>query len=250
VEANHSPIDHAFDFASIVEGEAAKMVSAVTRGPLEARVPGCPDWSLGELAIHVGQVHRWATGIVQTGEPGDMDAGPANAADSATYLAAGVGPLVAALRAAEQTAPCWNFTRANLTKAFWLRRQAHETVAHRWDAESAVGAATPIDAAMASDAIDEWAHALVRRVVGRAKLDLSGFVGDVHLHCTDVDGEWTFEVVDGAFTVHTGHTKAAAAVRGEANDLFLYLMNRVSVDRVERFGDTDLIDRWLAAVRF
>jgi uncharacterized protein (TIGR03083 family) len=173
VEPNHSPLRADLDYATIVEHEAAKMVAAVTRGPVDARVPGCPDWNLGELAVHVGQVHRWATGIVQTGEPGDMDAGPDDPADSAPYLAAGVGPLVAALRAADQTAPCWNFTRANLTKAFWLRRQAHETVAHRWDAESAVGTATPIDAMLASDAIDEWAHALVRRVVGRASSAMS-----------------------------------------------------------------------------
>jgi uncharacterized protein (TIGR03083 family) len=250
VEANHSAESHAFDYPSIVEREAAKMVLAVTQGPIDARVPGCPDWSLGDLAVHMGQVHRWATGIVQTGEPGAMDAGPADLDASAAYLADGVGPLVAALRAADLGEACWNFTRANLTKAFWLRRQALETVAHRWDAESALGAASPIDAALASDAIDEWADALVRRVVGRNKVDLSGFAGDVHLHCTDVAGEWTFEVIDGAFTVHTGHTKAAAAVRGGASDLYLYLMNRVGVDKVERFGNTDLIDRWLTALRF
>jgi uncharacterized protein (TIGR03083 family) len=235
-----------------VEQEAAAMVAAVTTGPLAARVPGCPDWSLADLAIHVGQVHRWATNIVQTGKPGELDGGPASPNDAAAYLTAGVGPLVSALRAADLAAPCWNFTRQNETMAFWPRRQALETASHRWDAQSALGrhATQPLDAALASDAIDEWVQAIVPRVVGRSKADLSRFVGDLHLHCTDVHGEWTFEVVDGAIAIQVGHAKAAAAVRAPASDLYLYLMNRVPVDRVERFGDTDLIDRWLELVRF
>jgi uncharacterized protein (TIGR03083 family) len=255
VEQNHSSDQPAFDYPALVEEQAAKMVSAVTKGPLTARVPGCPEWNLGELAVHLGQVHRWATEIVREGKPGGLDDGPPDPAASAGYLADGVGPLVVELRAADVSAPCWNFARQNETKGFWLRRQAIETASHRWDAESALHAAggatpEPIDAALASDAIDEWAHLIVRRIVGRNKLDLSDFDGDVHLHCTDVAGEWTFEVVDGAFTVHVGHTKATAAVRAPASDLYLYLMNRVGVEQVERFGDTDLIDRWLTTLRF
>jgi uncharacterized protein (TIGR03083 family) len=228
------------------------MLSAVATGPLDAHVPGCPDWSLTDLAIHMGQVHRWATNILQTGKPGDLDTGPSSPDQAGAYLASGVAPLVRELRAANLTEACWNFTRQNETKAFWPRRQAIETASHRWDAQSALGphATEPIDAALASDAIDEWVDAIVRRVVGRSKADLSAFKGDLHLHCTDVHGEWTFEVVDGAVVVQIGHGKAAAAVRGSASDLYLYLMNRVPVDRVERFGDTALTDRWLELVRF
>jgi uncharacterized protein (TIGR03083 family) len=252
VEPTHSALPEPIDYPAVVEREAAAAVAAVTVGPLDARVPGCPDWSLADLAIHLGQVHRWATHIVQTGTPGNLDTGPASPADSGTYLAAGVAPLLHELRAADLSAPCWNFTRQNETKSFWPRRQAIETATHRWDAQSALGPAAtePIDAALASDAIDEWVHLIVRRVVGRSKADLSSFAGDLHLHCTDVHGEWTLEVVDGAVVVQVGHVKAAAAVRAPASDLYLYLMNRVPVDRVERFGDTALIDRWLELVRF
>jgi hypothetical protein len=91
---------------------------------------------------------------------------------------------------------------------------------------------------------------VVPRVVARTKADLSDLVGDVHLHCTDTEGEWTFEAVDGAVQVLTGHAKAAAAVRAPASDLALFLYNRAPASRVELFGDTTLIDRWLTLVRF
>ncbi|NEB77100.1 hypothetical protein G3I40_18005, partial [Streptomyces sp. SID14478] len=33
---------------------------------LAATVPTCPDWSLRELAVHVGGAHRWVEAIVRT----------------------------------------------------------------------------------------------------------------------------------------------------------------------------------------
>ena len=103
---------------------------------------------------------------------------------------------------------------------------------------------------LAAEAIDEWTTSIVPRIIGRTKLDVAQLVGDVHLHCTDVDGEWTFEVVDGKFTVRRDHGKAAAAVRASASDLYLYLLHRVGPERVERFGDVGLVDRWLSSLQF
>jgi uncharacterized protein (TIGR03083 family) len=245
------------DYPSIVEQESAVMVEAVRRGPLDTMVPSCPEWTLAQLAEHQGTVHQWATYIVTHGQaPEVFPAGIAHPDEAPDFLADGVAPLVTALRTADLSEPCWNFTRANLTKAFWTRRQAIETATHRWDAQRAIestGGPTPepIDAHLAADAIDEWVTSIVPRIIGRSKLDLTALAGgDVHLHCTDVDGEWTFEVVDGKFAVRVGHGKATAAVRAPASDLYLYLQNRIGVDRVERFGDESLVDKWLAGLRF
>lgn len=236
------------DYPTIVAQETARMVEAVQQGPLDARVPGCPEWNLAQLADHMGAIQRWATGIVLSGEPGPLATN--DGVDPALFLAEGAGPLVAALRAADPTAVCWNFTEAPKTAAFWGRRQALEVAAHRWDAQSAVGSPEPIDGELAADAIDEWATLMLARIVRRKKLDLTAFVGDLHLHCTDVSGEWNFEIIDGAVVVTTDHRKSAAAVRGPASDLYLYLMNRVGDDRVERFGDIALVDRWRDVLTF
>jgi uncharacterized protein (TIGR03083 family) len=240
------------DYRSVIFEETAAIAELVRRGPLEARVPGCPDWSLAELAVHLGGVQRWATKVVLTGQPArsdEPDVAPEAAAD---YLAAGTPALIDALSGiADLNAPCWNFSGLNQTMGFWPRRQALEAAFHRWDAASALRATpAPMEAIVAADVVDEFVRIVIPRVVARTKAELSGFVGDVHLHCTDTSGEWTFEAVDGQVEVVDGHTKAAAAVRGSANDLALYLYGRVGADRVERFGDTDLVDRWLQLVRF
>jgi uncharacterized protein (TIGR03083 family) len=240
------------DYRTVIIEQSSAMVDTVGNGALDAPVPGCPGWSLADLAIHVGGIQRWATDIVTTGE---RAAGglvePDHPSTAAAFLAGGTGPLVAALDAADPDAPCWNFSGQQLTKRFWPRRQALEVSFHRWDADSAVRAdPAPVEAAVAADAIDEFVRMVMGRVVSRTKADLSGLIGDVHLHCTDTLGEWTFEAVDGALRVVDGHAKAAAAVRGPASDLALFLYNRVPADRVELFGDTALVGRWLDLVRF
>jgi uncharacterized protein (TIGR03083 family) len=246
------------DYPAIVERESAAMLTAVSAAPLSIRVPSCPDWDLGDLAIHMGGIQRWATHILKNAEP-PSDGPPTSALEDAiSFLADGTQPLVEALRSANPDDECWNFTRINMTKSFWSRRQAIEVVAHRWDAQDAVyqasgaGALEPerIEGHLAATAIDEWVKLLVPRMFNRSKPQFSELVGDVHIHCTDVPGEWSFEAIDGTFVVHDGHRKASAAVRGPASDVYLYLLNRASKDRVERFGNEALIDSWLNALSF
>ena len=33
-----------------------------------APVAACPGWALRDLALHLGQIHRWASAVVRTGE--------------------------------------------------------------------------------------------------------------------------------------------------------------------------------------
>ena len=71
----------------------------------------------------------------------------------------------------------------------------------------------PIDAELAVDGIDEFLTVFLPRLA-----DNFGPMGDgtVHLHCTDVDGEWLFARRDGEITVTAEHAKgdvAAGAAR-------------------------------------
>ena len=251
-QSTESAPNPTLDLRGTIVRDSAAMAAAVLAGPLHAEVPGCPGWTLADLAFHMGWIQRWATFIVNNGRPPtaeEVAAAPTDPSLAAAYIAEGTAPLIAALDAADLDAPCWNFTRSNEVKGFWLRRQAHEVAAHRWDAEASIGDARPVEARIAADGIDEFVTSIIGRVVGRAKPDTTALVGDVHLHCTDTAGEWTFQLVDGALEVTTGHGKAAAAVRGAASDLLLFLYNRIPADRVEIFGDRALVDNWMSVLR-
>jgi uncharacterized protein (TIGR03083 family) len=243
----------AIDYRQIIIDETAAMVGTVGAHGTAVPVPSCPEWNLGELAVHMGQVQRWATAIVNAAEPPTTYNPPPDYDETppAHYLAAGVGPLVEALDAADMSAPTWTFVGTPLTKAFWLRRQAIEVAIHRWDAENAAaGFATSLDPILAADSIDEHLRLMMPRIVRRTKADISGLVGDVHVHCTDTEGEWTFDVNDGGLRVTTGHGKATTAVRGPASDVALFLFNRVPAERVEIFGDHTLLTSWQYILRF
>ena len=52
--------------------------------------------------------------------------------------------------------PIWNWFGIDPPiPGFYHRRMAQEVAVHRWDAQAAAGATTPIDAALAADGIDE-----------------------------------------------------------------------------------------------
>ena len=124
----------------------------------------------------------------------------------------------------------------------WLaRRMAHELAMHRVDADLARGQATGIEPALASDGIDEFLEFFRN----------GELVGSVHIHCTDVAGEWTIHepVADGEFRVSREHAKGDCAIRGAANDILLALWRRAPLSTVDVVGDADVAARFVAASR-
>ena len=74
--------------------------------------------------------------------------------------------------------------------------------------------------------------------------------GSVHLHCTDVEGEWLVTAdADGADVVTREHAKGDAAVRGPAHDLLMVLWRRQPLDTVEVIGDRAVAERLIARTR-
>jgi len=70
------------------------------------------------------------------------------------WFHAGAADLQERFRAADRGEQVWTWS-ADHTVGFWQRMQAIEAAVHRWDAENAVGAARPLDAALAADAIGQ-----------------------------------------------------------------------------------------------
>jgi uncharacterized protein (TIGR03083 family) len=166
--------------------DADAVLGVLARAELTEPVAGCPGWSVRDLALHLGTVHRWATAIVRTGER-QAEPPAAGTEDLAAWFADGVDTLLAALSAVDPAAPCWSFT-ADRTAGFWVRRQALETVVHRWDLEQAAGEPESIDPELAADGVAEVAELLAPRQVRLERIP--PLPGALTLRAIDRPGQW------------------------------------------------------------
>jgi uncharacterized protein (TIGR03083 family) len=230
-----------------------RLADAAAAAGTDAAVPTCPGWSVKDLLDHCLRGDEWARTIVEHGKEGNTDRvlpgepDPALQGDALVEsFRAGARSLVDALGSVTPDTPVWTFSSTNRTASFWQRRRSQETSVHRFDAEATAGTPSPIDAALAVDGIDEFLTVFLPRLA-----DNFGEVGDatVHLHCTDVEGEWLVARHDGEVTVTAEHAKGDVAARGTASDLLLFLWGRVPADALEVFGDTDLLGRFRQAIR-
>lgn len=233
-------MDPALHRAAIVREGAA--LAAVPAPALGAEVRACPGWDVAKLIRHTGRVHRWATEhVAGIAEP---SAGPRPPEGEALlpWYRESVDLLVAELDRHDPAEPASTFA-GPADVAFWFRRQAHETAVHRWDAEDAVtpGGAPPIEADLASDGIDEWFDLWIHRAT-MVKGDgvPAALVGaTLHVHCTDVAGEWLVRLTAEGPEVERAHAKGDAALRGPASDLLLAVWHRRPLAEVDVVGDVD-----------
>jgi uncharacterized protein (TIGR03083 family) len=238
--------------------ESAALADAAAAAGAGAAVPTCPGWTVTDLLRHAAGGDTWARVIVETGSregvPSELPAdAPTGDALVALYRE-GADALVRALADADPAASVWTFSPVDRTTMFWVRRRAHESTVHRVDAQSAAGGVTAIDPAFASDGIDEY----LTMFAPRFGAGLGELGGTIHLHCTDVEGEWL--IVPNPASLSTGggerdgivvtreHAKGDVAARGRAEDLLLHLWGRRDASALELFGDAALLERFVAAV--
>ena len=150
--------------------------------------------------------------------------------------------LIDVLTAADPADPVWTWSSDN-SVGFIIRRMAHETAVHRWDAQATAGERGIIDGELASDGIDELLNTFLPFFDAKA----GDVGGSVHIHCGDVPGEWTIRVGDNGFVVAPEHAKGDCALRGPASDLLLALWKRVGLDEIDVVGDRAVAERFLVA---
>lgn len=246
-----APMDRAHHLAAL-RRDADGLAAVVAAAPLDTAVPSRPGSTLRDVAAHVAEVHAfWATVVAERLTDVDAYTPPARPADDEllTWYTTRQDALIDALTEATDDTEVWTWTDdpADHNVGVVLRRMAQETAIHRWDVERAVGNEFEIDPEEASEAIDDFLFHFLDTHGDQTPWD-----GSVHLHCTDVDGEWL--VVpddDDQPLVSREHAKGAAALRGPAMTLLLALWRRVGTDHpdLDVVGDPDVARRFLAATR-
>lgn len=231
------------------------LADAASKAGGDAHVPTCPDWTVRDLLLHIGEVHRWAAANVSAppGERADMEQlasavalAPDDFVDLVAWFRDGRVALVDTLAAADPAGDCWHFLPAPSGTAFWARRQAHETAIHRVDAEGAVGpgaSVTPFDAAFAVDGIDELLLGFMNRPGGRLKSDAPC---SLCLRAADTGDAWTVRITsDGRVVTRDDNADDSdCTVSGPASDLYQFVWNRHPVDGLEVEGDRAVLDLW------
>lgn len=227
----------------------ADAMSAVV--PADIDVPTCPGWTLFDLYHHLGSVHRWQLAQIDTADPSELQPPPkvdlpTDPDDLVDWLVDGVDVLADRLESLgpDHLTSSW-FGPEPAT--FWARRAAHETAVHRWDAEAAVTSPASFEPEQGVDIVDELFEVFVPRRIERHPWPDPA--ASIHLHATDVDGEWLVAVDGSSLSVERVHGKGDVAVRGPASDLALVMFGRIPLARLEVFGDAAVVDRWHTAVR-
>jgi uncharacterized protein (TIGR03083 family) len=236
------------DHLTLLRRELGQFVAALERGPQTAPIAACPDWDLQRLGAHVAFVHRWATAALLTAAsppPKEIPQAPADAAALVQWVAEGGAALLDALARVPADAPTWHPFPAPMKAGVWRRRQLHEMVVHRWDAQHAIGDADPIEPAVASDGIDEYFSMMLPRRIIRDGGEVPR--SSLHVHCTDTAGEWLVTSDGRELALRREHAKGDAALRGPAESLLLALWGRGHRPPViDVVGDTAVADSWLA----
>jgi uncharacterized protein (TIGR03083 family) len=232
------------EYLTILRREGDAFADSIARA-LKVPVASCEPWIGADLLWHMIEVHYSWKFIVESHlmNPDDYvsRAKPAEK-DLLTEYRAGLDELINVLSAIDPSRSCW--TWAGIRDVAWvIRRMAHETAVHAWDAHCAVGNAAEIDAALASDGIDEFVHVMVKHNMRDEEGPLSG---TVHIHCTDVDGEWLIVPTGTSDVVVTReHSKGDCAIRGSASSLLLGLWRRVPMSSLEVIGNSDVAAQFL-----
>ena len=158
-----------------------------------------------------------------------------------------MGTLADALAAAPDDLQAFTFLPNDSPRAFWTRRQLHETTVHRVDAEQAASAVTAIPPEQAADGIEEMLFGFAARP---HKLDADERRVLV-LRATDTGDGWTVRLgPDGGGASRGAVDQADCAITAPASDVFLWLWNRVPPEALAGVeGDVAIAQDWAGRVR-
>lgn len=211
---------------------------------LALEVPGCPGWTVRDLLSHVVGVYRHKVVALRTGaqpaEPDEPWGAITDDEDPREVLRSVYAELRTALTARPAGDRVWTWWPPEQSVGFWIRRMAHETAVHRWDAQTAahgLEGADPVAPELAEDGIDE--------LLGWLTWDFTdwpqeGADGRRVLVATELH-TWTVTTDPARCAVTAGGDDAEALAAGSASGLLLWLWGRPGDHGVATGGDTEAL---------
>jgi uncharacterized protein (TIGR03083 family) len=273
------------------EAERVLQLANVDGADLSAPVPSCPDWDFTGLLKHVGNVYNWAGTIVA----GPLDAPPGpelprrpDGMSPQDWLADRLDRILTVLRDVPDDADMWNLSAASHgPPAFWWRRQVHETIIHRVDAELACSVpVSALEPELAADNVSELFEIMrfsePEPTTEPEAASGGGVAGSpasngatatdpdpdpatatptdrantaaetdtalrIHLHATDLEGA-EWTIDTVARTIAQTHSMGDVALRGTAWALARWCWGRPVGGELEVFGNLENAEAWRRTV--
>lgn len=253
------------DYLRHLATESARFRDVLEHCDPVAQVPSCPDWRAADLLWHlVGVQHYWTAMV-----GGRPDAEPETYADPerpTTYAEMLAmfdetsTSLISALRDAAPDEYAWTWNSRDRTVGFVYRRQAHEALIHRLDAELAADQVTSLDPELAADGVEELLDVMFGGCpdwgtyaplphylrVDITDVDQQVWVQLGHFDGTDPDG--VTHHADDIRVVADPGTEPDAVIEGPSGALDAWLWRRGDDSEIKVHGDKAIYDHFRLAV--
>ncbi|MFE9746710.1 maleylpyruvate isomerase family mycothiol-dependent enzyme [Saccharothrix saharensis] len=242
------------DLLRLIDERSAAFRAAVAAAPsLDAQVPTCPDWTLFDLARHLGEGRRaWAATVAAGPDatakatPVGAPAAPRERAALVAWLADSTRQLLDALRDAGPDRGCWTWWGASQsprTCGAVARHQLQEIAVHTYDAQLTAGAPEPLPDDVALDGVEDFLSTCCATTHAWPHEPAT-----VEYYLTEGSSWRVWLSADGARVARLATPDHApdASARASARDLVLAFYGRVPLDALELDGDRRVFDRLVA----
>ncbi|MGW6822571.1 maleylpyruvate isomerase N-terminal domain-containing protein [Streptomyces sp. NPDC055005] len=245
----------------LIDERSTAFRAAIASAPsLDVQVPTCPEWTLFDLAQHIGEGRRdWAVTVAAGPAPAKSAAEGATAAPREreallAWLAESTEQLVDALRKAGPDRGCWAWwetLQSPHTSGAVARHQLQQMAVHTYDAQITVGAPQPLPTEVALDGVDEFLSTCVATASAwqhkPAAIDFHASEGRSWRLSLSADGARTARLPEPGTMAATAAGQdpdvVTASARGTAHELVLILHGRIPFDSLELDGDRGLFDQ-------
>lgn len=260
------------DLLRLIDERSSAFRAAVAAAPsLDAQVPTCPEWTLFDLAQHLGEGRlAWAATIAAGPDatakcaPRDATAAPRDREALLAWLTTSTQQLVDALKDAGSDRGCWTWwgkSQSPQTTGAVARHQLQEIAVHTYDAQLTVGDPQPLPLQVALDGVEEFLTTICTTTVAwphePAAVDYHVTEGRSWRNWLSADGARAARLPTSPSTQPTTTASvttsaendpdaADASARGTANDLVLAFYGRIPLDVLKFEGDRALFDKLVA----
>lgn len=249
------------EYLDHLAADSARFSEVLRRTPYDTPVPTCPGWTAADLFFHLAEVqHFWARIVgrrmTTTGQVGELETvRPEHDRELPGLFAECTQSLQEALQTTPPETVAWTWAPEQ-TAGFSYRRQAHEALIHRVDAELTAGERTPLDARLAADGIDELLGVMYGEPPSVGTFTPSAD-HVIRFATTDTGDTWTVTV--GTYTNPDGKSSPCldwapgdsptAQVQGTAADLDCWLWHRPTLGDIDQSGSPAALARFSEMMR-